>query len=104
MALLSEKLQLEPIFSGIKTWKRRPPDAPMTAQGRWNNVNREKLKAHAAVRAALRDGTLERGKCEDCRSLRTEGHHEDYSKPLVVVWLCRADHRRRHAALRRAAS
>jgi hypothetical protein len=101
--LLSQKKAAEgplPIFDGVKTWKRRPADAPVSSQTKWNNANREKLHAHAAVRAALRAGTLVRGRCEDCGSFRTEAHHEDYSKPLSVIWLCRRDHRRRHAAER----
>jgi hypothetical protein len=28
---------------------------------------------------------------------RTEGHHEDYAKPLEVIWLCQSHHQRLHA-------
>lgn len=89
------------IFTCAKTWSRRDPDAPETAQTRWNNSNRHKLAAHAAVRQALRTGDLKRGRCEVCGSFRVEAHHEDYAAPLVVVWLCRSHHQQWHAALRK---
>lgn len=51
------------------------------------------------VRAAIRCGVLVRGECsqrdETCDG-RIEGHHEDYSQPLVVVWLCRKHHWQLH--------
>lgn len=30
--------------------------------------------------------------CEVCGGLNVEAHHEDYSKPLEVRWLCRGKH------------
>lgn len=93
------------ISTGIlkKTWTKRPPSAPPTPQHRWNDKNRAKLKAHANVRKALRDGILKRGKCEVCGSLRVDAHHDDYALPLAVRWRCRKHHQQLHAELRRAA-
>ena len=34
--------------------------------------------------------------CEDCGSEDVEMHHEDYTKPLHVNWLCRSCHMARH--------
>lgn len=85
-----------------KTWKRRDPNLPATPQKRWANANREKMRAHAVVRQALRKGELKRGKCEVCQSLRCEAHHDDYAKPLEVRWFCRQHHQQLHASLRRA--
>lgn len=86
-----------------KTWRRRDPALPPTPQKKWANANRDKLKAHAEVRKALRDGRLHRGRCETCGSFRVEAHHDDYSKPLEVKWFCRRHHQQLHAAMRRAA-
>lgn len=62
--------------------------------------------AHAAVRRALRDGTLERGPCEfegsECEG-RIESHHDDYDQPLVVRWVCHAHHRQLHGRRKVAA-
>lgn len=64
-------------------------------------------KAHLAVYQAVKDGTLERGPCDHrdssplpCRG-RIEGHHDDYAKPLDVVWLCALHHRQLHMSRRR---
>jgi len=62
---------------------------------------RAKRAADKAVRKALRDGTLVRQGCERCTlKRRIEAHHDDYSKPLEVRWLCRFHHRQRDAELR----
>ena len=56
-------------------------------------------KARNAVSNAVRDGRLLRpDQCSHCHTkCRPHGHHEDYSKPLDVVWLCAACHRQFHA-------
>ena len=57
----------------------------------------EKTRARDAVNNAVKSGKLIKLPCEDCGSTRhIHGHHEDYSKALVVVWLCRACHLERH--------
>lgn len=55
-----------------------------------------RVKARSAVNHAVRDGRLLRLPCRLCGEEKTEGHHEDYSKPLDVVWLCKPDHHKVH--------
>ncbi len=59
-----------------------------------NNLNHEREKAHHKVDYALRIGKLVRPEhCESCKKKRfAEAHHEDYSKPLTVRWLCTECH------------
>ena len=55
-----------------------------------------KQKAQNAVQNAVKYGKLIRLPCSVCGDQKSEGHHEDYSKPLEVVWLCRTHHAARH--------
>jgi hypothetical protein len=52
--------------------------------------------ARLAVTSAVKSGKMTRDPCERCGSLKVEGHHPDYSKPLLVRWLCRKHHREVH--------
>lgn len=61
--------------------------------------NSKKVIAHQAVYKAIKKGKLKRGRCEVCKSPQTQGHHEDYSKPLEVRWLCALHHKKVHSQL-----
>ena len=56
--------------------------------------NPEKIKAHSILNRAVKSGKVIRPNyCEDCfGDGKIEGHHEDYSKPLEVRWLCKRCH------------
>lgn len=60
----------------------------------FRNRNPEKYAAHSALEYALRAGRLTKpDACERCgEARRIHGHHEDYSKPLEVMWLCAPCH------------
>jgi predicted nucleic acid-binding Zn-ribbon protein len=51
-----------------------------------------KRKAMVTYRTALKRGKLTRTPCHICGDEKVEGHHPDYSRPLDVVWLCKAHH------------
>ena len=54
--------------------------------------------AHSRVSKAIKNGTLVRGCCEVCGVYENiHAHHDDYSKPLSVRWLCAEHHRQWHA-------
>jgi hypothetical protein len=61
---------------------------------RWRLRYPEKYKASQDVKLALKSGVVKRpGNCSQCqKECKPEGHHEDYSKPLEVVWLCKSCH------------
>lgn len=68
---------------------------------RWRKRHPEKTKAQRAVFVAKRNGSLEQKPCEVCGKRKSEAHHEDYSKPLEVTWLCRKHHQEADAARRK---
>jgi len=52
-----------------------------------------KVKAWNAVSNAIRDKKLKRLPCEVCGNEKSQAHHDDYSNPLDVHWLCFKHHR-----------
>lgn len=67
------------------------------AQAAWRERNPKKTWAHAALRSGVRRGLVTPQPCEVCGDETSEGHHDDYDKPLEVRWLCRRHHKRLHA-------
>lgn len=55
--------------------------------------------ANQAVQVAKKTGRLVRQACERCQSDDTIAHHEEYSRPLDVIWLCHKCHKARHREL-----
>jgi hypothetical protein len=60
----------------------------------WRKRNPEKMRAHNMVSKAIQKGLLFRQNCF-CGKIG-EAHHNDYSKPLEVTWLCREHHAEHH--------
>ena len=58
----------------------------------WRERNPEKNKAQKIVFINLRNGNIVRESCKICGNPKSEVHHEDYSKPLEIVWLCKKHH------------
>jgi len=65
---------------------------------KWRLENPDKRRAHRKVRSAIDGGVLERPSvCSSCGSPRfIQAHHNDYTKPLSVIWLCAVCHKKQH--------
>jgi hypothetical protein len=62
--------------------------------------NRIKMNARSAVSVAIKKGKIIKQPCVVCGSCeRVDAHHEDYSKKLIVIWLCHECHCKLHAGL-----
>ena len=66
----------------------------------------EKEAARLKLRQAVRRGNITKPtQCQHCNhhspEWRIDGHHEDYSKPLDVMWLCVPCHRQQHKKVRK---
>lgn len=57
----------------------------------WRLKNPKKVEVYKIVFHGVRNGTLKKQVCF-CGNLKVEAHHEDYSKPLMIVWLCKKHH------------
>jgi hypothetical protein len=63
---------------------------------RQDPVLRQRILARQFLRLQISRGKIQRGRCEVCGLPDAEGHHDDYTKPLQVRWLCREHHREHH--------
>jgi len=65
----------------------------------WRAEDARRSVAHSSVARAIRSGALVRLPCCRCGEAKSIAHHEDYDKPLEVVWLCQPCHKQRHKEL-----
>ena len=65
----------------------------------WRSEDKRRVRAHSAVSRAIKSGKLLRMPCVRCASEKSVAHHEDYDKPLEVMWLCQPCHKQRHKEL-----
>ena len=87
-----------------RQYRQAHPEIFRDACRRGREASPEKYKARYAVDNEMKAGRLYRpGECLSCGAeCVPDGHHEDYSKPLEVVWLCRMCHLRGHKEQREA--
>lgn len=67
----------------MREWRKTHP---MTEE------QKRKDRCRAYLNVYVQRGKVKRDKCEVCGKTAVEAHHEDYSKPLEVKWLCRRHH------------
>lgn len=80
---------------------RRPErKAQAGASARKGRLTRpDKYAARLAVANAVRTGSLIARPCETCGSTKVQAHHDDYSRPLDIRWLCFRHHREAHGQI-----
>jgi len=81
-----------------QNWRQTPTGKASNLKSRYKYMDKfpEKTRAHNVVRLALKTKKILKTPCVICGNKKTEGHHEDYSKPFDVIWLCRNHHREVH--------
>lgn len=81
-----------------REWKRKHAGKHALNVANYRKRFPEKQKAQNAVSYALHAGKLTKGLCSSCGTDQDIcAHHEDYTKPLDVTWLCRPCHIRHHS-------
>jgi len=94
-SMLPHRVELRAKYAKTKKGK----DAVNKAKKRYLEHNLIKRASHIMLGNAIRDGKVTRkNTCETCgtHSNRIHGHHDDYSKPLDVRWLCAKCHSKWH--------
>ena len=83
---------------GIRSWKAKNREKVNATQREYEARNREKIRAHQAVSRAVKRGDLVRpDACSECGcDGKPHAHHDDYSRPLDVRWLCPGCHADQH--------
>jgi hypothetical protein len=66
------------------------------SMGSRKNPHVEKQRARRKLRSAIKNGRVVKLPCAMCGSTASQAHHEDYSRPTDVVWLCAKHHMARH--------
>lgn len=86
-----------PNFRG---WRSRNP---ILYTKPYKQANPDKVLAQNKLGRAVRSGKVVRPEfCDSCfRECRPDAHHDDYSRPLSVQWLCRKCHIAHHRTLSR---
>ena len=79
-----------------RLWFQNNKEKGRKQRKNWRERYPEKRAAHVIVGNALRSKKLQKTPCVVCGNFKSEAHHEDYSKPLEVIWLCRKHHMERH--------
>lgn len=77
-----------------KRWPKEEQHA--FGSGHTEETRDARKKCRNETNWAIRRGQLLRKECEMCGEPKAEAHHDDYSKPLDVRWLCFAHHREWH--------
>ncbi|HXE08421.1 MAG TPA: hypothetical protein VN612_11015 [Acidobacteriaceae bacterium] len=80
-----------------REWRQNNPSLNRDKNRKWREQNRGKYLAHKKVENAVASGVLNVNPCERCGTTKlVHAHHDDYAKPLEVMWLCPAHHKERH--------
>jgi ribosomal protein S27AE len=89
---------IEKVRAYDKARAKEPHRAKLAAEVNkaWRAEDARRSKAHGAVASAIRKGLLVSTPCIRCGEQKSLAHHEDYDKPLEVMWLCQPCHKQRH--------
>lgn len=87
-----------------REWRRKNPGRVAASTEAQRKRHPEKARARRAITVAVAQGRLTKpDACEKCQAPADDpadlhGHHDDYSRPLDVRWLCRGCHAAAHRA------
>ena len=86
---------------GVKNWRERNKEKYVSNRSEYRKKNRIEVNARNLIYKHISRGKMVRGNmCNNCGGEgKMQAHHDDYSKPLEVKWLCKVCHRHKHNKL-----
>ena len=93
-----QKKNREKINAGKRAWRAKNPDKSFEYTKKSQAKHPEKRVARRKLNRAIELGTIARMPCEVCGNSKVDAHHDDYTKPLEIRWLCRKHHAEHHHA------
>ena len=90
------------VLEKTKKYSKEHPEVQRLASKKSSLKFPEKVLARRILNKALQNCTISKpDRCETCGEKNSvHGHHEDYNKPLEVIWLCVNCHSSYHRKLR----
>lgn len=82
----------ESLIKKVGNWAKLNPEKRKAILSKYNVNNRLKVVARNILNTGLRNGFIEKKPCQVCGNKTSQAHHDDYSKPLTVTWLCNKHH------------
>ena len=80
-----------------RKWRKSNSEKLTTYSRTYRAKYPQKLRANATIQTNVKRGKIDRKPCEVCGSEKADAHHDDYSRPMDVRWLCRTHHAAVHA-------
>lgn len=88
----------EVVCKKTNDYRKRHPIVAAVSQRNYVARHPQKVKAHSLVYRNIKSGILVKMPCGICGCEKVEAHHENYSNPLEVKWLCVPHHKAWHRA------
>lgn len=84
--------------SSIKKYQQNNRDKVIKSTINWRKKNPKKRNVHNILQYHVKVGNIIKPDiCENCKLEKIlQGHHENYNKPLDVIWLCPECHKDKH--------
>lgn len=81
-----------------KIWFEKNRKQKLLLDKLWHSRNPQHRKAYNALHNSIRSGAISKpSACQQCGSTaKIQAHHQDYTKPLDVQWLCVKCHLAEH--------
>lgn len=87
----------------MREYKEKNREKIRENQKRYRERNRQKVNAQAVLNYHVKVGNIEIPEmCSLCerKDQKLESHHDDYNKPLDVIWVCNRCHKKLHKIIK----